>query len=52
MPVNAAGGSPPKDVLLDLAIAGGLVVGVGSFFAVGPLVDVIVDAVEFLPYPF
>ena len=48
----AAGGSPPNDFLLDLAIAGALVVGVGSFFAVDPLLDIITDAVEFLPYPF
>jgi NADH-quinone oxidoreductase subunit N len=47
-----AGGSPPKDVLLDLAVAGALVVGVGSFFAVGSLIDIVTDAVEFLPYPF
>jgi NADH-quinone oxidoreductase subunit N len=47
-----AGGSPPKDRLLDLAVALALVVGVGSFFAADPLIDVITDAVEFLPYPF
>ncbi len=48
----AAGGSPPRDLLLDVAIVGALVVGVGSFFAADPLIDVIEGAVELLPYPF
>jgi NADH-quinone oxidoreductase subunit N len=47
-----AGGSPPRDLALDTAIVASLVVAVGSFFAVNPLIDVIRDAVDFLPYPF
>jgi NADH-quinone oxidoreductase subunit N len=47
-----AGGSPPRDRALDLAVVASLVVAVGSFFAVNPLIDVIQDAVDFLPFPF
>ena len=47
-----AGGSPPRDTALELAIVGALVVGVGTFFAVEPLIRVIEKAVDFLPYPF
>jgi NADH-quinone oxidoreductase subunit N len=47
-----AGGSPPRDLALDVAIVAALVVGVGTFFAVDPLVNVIEDAVSSLPYPF
>ena len=47
-----AGGSPPKDLGLDVAIAGSLVVGVGSFFAVDELIDIARDAVDFLTFPF
>jgi NADH-quinone oxidoreductase subunit N len=48
----AAGGSPPRDRALDTAIVACVIVSVGSFFAVNPLIDVIRDAVDFLPYPF
>jgi NADH:ubiquinone oxidoreductase subunit 2 (subunit N) len=48
----AAGGSPPRDTALELAIGGALVVGVGTFFAVEPLIRMIEKAVDFLPYPF
>ena len=34
-----AGGSPPRDALLHVGVAGVLAVTVGSFFAVQPLVD-------------
>ncbi len=34
-----AGGSPPRDAALQAGVAGALVVTVGSFFAVQPLVD-------------
>ena len=37
--VVAAGGSPPRDLLLDTAVAAALVVTIGSFFFVQPLVD-------------
>jgi len=47
-----AGGSPPRDTALELAVVAALVIGVGTFFAVSPLIDVIQKAVDFLPYPF
>ena len=47
--VVAAGGSPPRDWLLDTAVAGALAVTIGSFFFVQPLVDLAQDAVESLP---
>lgn len=47
-----AGGSPPRDTALDLAIAASLVVGVGSFFGIDSLLDVIGKAVSSLPFPF
>jgi NADH-quinone oxidoreductase subunit N len=50
--VVAAGGSPPVDRALDLAILLSLVVAVGSFFAVNELIDLARDAVNFLPFPF
>jgi NADH-quinone oxidoreductase subunit N len=34
-----AGGSPPRELFLQAAVAGALVVTVGSFFAVEPIVD-------------
>jgi NADH-quinone oxidoreductase subunit N len=49
-PVVAAGGSPPRDLLLDSAVAAALVVTIGSFFFVQPLVDVARDAVASLPF--
>jgi NADH-quinone oxidoreductase subunit N len=47
-----AGGSPPRDRALDLAIVASLVIGIGTFFGIDSLLDVIGDAVDFLPYPF
>jgi NADH-quinone oxidoreductase subunit N len=47
--VVAAGGSPPRDSLLDAAVAGALVVTIGSFVAVQPIVDLARDAVTSLP---
>jgi NADH-quinone oxidoreductase subunit N len=47
--VVAAGGSPPRDLLLDSAVAAALVVTIGSFFFVQPLVDVARDAAAALP---
>lgn len=48
----AAGGSPPRDRALDLAIALGVIIGVGSFFAVNQLMGLAADAVDFLSFPF
>jgi NADH-quinone oxidoreductase subunit N len=47
-----SGGSPPRDRALDLAIAGSVVVGTGSFFGVDSLLDVIDRAVAILPFAF
>jgi NADH-quinone oxidoreductase subunit N len=47
-----AGGSPPRDVALETAIALALIVAVGSFFAVDQLIELARDAVSFLPFPF
>jgi NADH-quinone oxidoreductase subunit N len=47
-----AGGSPPRDLALDTAVVASLVIGVGTFFGVDPLIDVCRDAVEFLTFPF
>ncbi len=48
--VVAAGGSPPRDLLLDTAVAAGIVVTIGSFFFVQPLVDLARDAATALPF--
>jgi len=45
-----AGGSPPRDPALDVAIAAAVVVTVGSFFAVQPILDVASDAAASLPF--
>jgi NADH-quinone oxidoreductase subunit N len=47
--VVAAGGSPPRDLLLQTAVAASLVVTIGSFFFVQPLVDLAQDAASSLP---
>ena len=47
--VIAAGGSPPRDLLLDAAVAAGIVVTIGSFFFVPPLGDLARDAAASLP---
>ncbi len=47
--VLAAGGSPPRDWLLDTAVGAALVVTIGSFFFVQPLVELARDAASALP---
>jgi NADH-quinone oxidoreductase subunit N len=49
-PVIAAGGSPPRDLLLEGAVGAALVVTIGSFFFVQPLVDLASDAAASLPF--
>jgi NADH-quinone oxidoreductase subunit N len=48
--VAPAGGSPPRDLALALAVACALVVTVGSFLAADPLLEIARDAVGFLPF--
>jgi NADH-quinone oxidoreductase subunit N len=48
--VVVAGGSPPRDAALGLAVAGAVAVTVGSFFSVQPLVDLANDAAASLPW--
>ena len=48
--VVAAGGSPPRDLLLDTTVGAALVVTIGSFFVVQPLVDLASDAAASLPF--
>ena len=48
--VVAAGGSPPRDLLLDTTVGIAIVVTIGSFFFVQPLVDVARDAAASLPF--
>jgi NADH-quinone oxidoreductase subunit N len=45
-----AGGSPPRDVLLAGGVGACLVVTIGSFFAVQPLIDVAQSAASSLPF--
>ena len=45
-----AGGSPPRELALQSAVVGALVVTVGSFFAVQPLIDAAKDAASSLPF--
>ena len=47
--VVVAGGSPPRDWLLDTAVGAAVVVTIGSFFFVQPLVDLARDAAAALP---
>jgi NADH-quinone oxidoreductase subunit N len=44
-----AGGSPPSDPALSVAIGAAVAVTVGSFFFVEPLIDVARDAIASLP---
>jgi len=44
------GGSPPRETLLQVAVVVCLVVTVGSFFAVQPLIDLAKNAAESLPF--
>ena len=48
--VIAAGGSPPRDPLLETAVGAALVITIGSFFFVQPLVDLASDAAASLPF--
>ena len=45
-----AGGSPPREPLLHAAVGLGLVVAVGSLFAVRPLIDLARHAADSLPF--
>jgi NADH-quinone oxidoreductase subunit N len=45
-----AGGSPPRDSALGVAIGAAVVVTVGSFFVVQPILDVATDAASSLPF--
>ncbi len=45
----AAGGQPPRELLLQTAVLGCLAVAVGSFFGVQPLIDLARHAVAALP---
>jgi NADH-quinone oxidoreductase subunit N len=45
----AAGGSPPRDALLQASVLGAIVVTVGSFFAVQPLIDLAERAAASIP---
>jgi NADH-quinone oxidoreductase subunit N len=47
-----SGGSPPPERLVQGAVAGALIVTVGSFFAVQPLIDLAKDAATSLTFPF
>jgi NADH-quinone oxidoreductase subunit N len=44
------GGSPPRELLLQTAVAGAVAVTVGSFFAVQPLIDGAKHAASALPF--
>jgi NADH:ubiquinone oxidoreductase subunit 2 (subunit N) len=46
----AVGGAPPRDVMLHGAVGAALVVTVGSFFAVQPLIELARDAAAALPF--
>ncbi len=45
-----AGGSPPRELVLQATVAAALAITVGSFFAVQPLIDGAKDAVSGLPF--
>ena len=44
-----AGGSPPREILLSGAVLAAMVINVGTFFAVEPLIDLAKDAAASLP---
>jgi len=48
--VAVAGGSPPRDSALDIAIAAAVTVTIGSFFVVQPILDAASDAAAALPF--
>jgi NADH:ubiquinone oxidoreductase subunit 2 (subunit N) len=45
-----AGGSPPSDPALGIAVAAAVVVTVGSFFLAQPILDAATDAASSLPF--
>ena len=45
-----AGGSPPRDIALGIAVAAAVFVTVGSFFAAQPILDLASDAATALPF--
>jgi hypothetical protein len=45
-----AGGAPPRDPFLATAIGAAVVVTVGSFFVVQPILDLASDAAASLPW--
>jgi NADH-quinone oxidoreductase subunit N len=47
---TVTGGSPPRELLLQSVVAAAVVVTVGSFFAVQPLIDVCRHAAESLHF--
>jgi len=47
-----AGGQPPRELALSAAVVASVVVVVGSFFAVEPLIDLALEAAASLSYPF
>ena len=49
-PVVAVGGSPPRDPLLATAVAAAVVVTIGSFFVVEPILDFASDAAASLTF--
>ncbi|GIU93664.1 MAG: NADH-quinone oxidoreductase subunit N [Gaiellaceae bacterium] len=48
--VALAGGSPPRDAALEVAVALTVLVTVGSFFAAQPILDAAADAARSLPF--
>ena len=50
--IAPAGGQPPRELALSAAVLASVVVVVGSFFAVEPLIDLAQDAAASLSYPF
>ena len=49
-PVVVAGGSPPRDALLQVAVLACIAITVGSFFGVQPLIDLAKSAAGSLPF--
>ncbi len=50
--VAPAGGAPPRDTLLTVAVAAALVVTVGSLIAVDQLIGLAKDAANVLTFPY
>jgi NADH-quinone oxidoreductase subunit N len=48
--VAPAGGSPPRDSALAVAVAAAVIVTIGSFFAAQPVLDLASDAAASLPF--